>query len=333
MKKLNINDLAKELGVSKTTISFVINGKGDEKNISKKTQKRIFNFIEEHGYKPNIMAQSLKSGKTYTIAYLVPDIANPFFAKIGRIIEDKLAKSGYQLLIGSTDENPQKESDLIDRLYNRQVDGFILATSDFNQKAITDLIANKVPVIFFDRESEDIPSNYVVVENRDSMNLAVSKLIEKGNKKIGLFTFIHEVKPLRIRVEGYKDALIANGIEVDHDLIRRVDIKNLKESIRTQMEYLFSKNVDGIVFTNNQIASETLWHFNMNFRDQIGKISLATFDNVDGFDFANPPIMSLAQPVVKIANIVVDILNLSLKDQNQEFQRVVLNPDLIVRGV
>ena len=88
MKKKSIKDIAQDLGLSKTTVSFVLNNKGDEKNISKKTQQRILEYIQEVNYQPNQIAKSLKKGKTNTIGYLVPDISNPFFAKIGRLLED-----------------------------------------------------------------------------------------------------------------------------------------------------------------------------------------------------------------------------------------------------
>jgi len=255
LKKKSIKDIAQELGFSKTTVSFVLNNKGDEKNISKKTQEKILDYVREVNYQPNQIAKSLKKGKTNTIGYLVPDISNPFYAKIGRLIEDLLAEKGYHLIIGSTDEKQEKEDSLLNMFVNRQVDGLILASSFENLGMLKTLEAQRFPMVFFDREHPDFCGNYILVENKKSMQSAVQKVIDKEAKKIGLLSITPDVYSLKLRIDGYRKALEDNAIELDENLIRIVDTNNLKESSQKQLEYLIEENVDAIAFTNNQITA------------------------------------------------------------------------------
>ncbi|MGQ1909485.1 LacI family DNA-binding transcriptional regulator [Marinifilum sp. RC60d5] len=331
MKKKSIKDIAQELGFSKTTVSFVLNNKGDEKNISKKTQEKILAYVREVNYQPNQIAKSLKKGTTNTIGYLVPDISNPFYAKIGRLIEDLLAHKGYQLIIGSTDEKQKKEDSLLNMFVNRQVDGLILASCFENLGMLKSLAAQAFPMVFFDREDPDFNGNYILVENKVSMQLAVQKVIDKGAKKIGLLSITPNVYSLKLRIDGYKQALIENKIHVNEDLIKIVDINNLKESSENKLDYLIKEKVDAVVFTNNQITANAIWLMNMNYKEEIEKVKFVSFDNLDLFDYSLPVVTSVAQPISKIAEYSVDILLEVMKSTDRISKKIVLKPKLIER--
>lgn len=331
MKKKSIKDIAQDLGLSKTTVSFVLNNKGDEKNISKKTQEKILAYVHEVNYQPNQIAKSLKKGTTNTIGYLVPDISNPFYAKIGRLIEDLLAAKGYHLIIGSTDEKQEKEDSLLNMFVNRQVDGLIVASCFENLAMLKTLAAQRFPMVFFDRESPDFEANYILVENKDAMKLAVEKLINKEAKKIGLLSITPNVYSLKLRIEGYKQALIDNDLEENDDLIRIVEIDNIRESSKEQLNYLMEQKVDAIVFTNNQIAAHAIWIMNTSFKEHINRMNFASFDNLDLFDYSLPKVTSVAQPIQDIASCVVDILAEVMQTKKENTKRIILQPKLIER--
>ena len=109
----SLKTIAEQAGVSKTTVSFVLNGRGDEKNISAETQKRIADTAKRLNYRPNHLARSLSLGRSYTIGFIVPDISNPFFGKIARLVEHFAEDKGYSVMVASTDENPLKEQAII----------------------------------------------------------------------------------------------------------------------------------------------------------------------------------------------------------------------------
>ncbi|MDE5417027.1 LacI family transcriptional regulator [Labilibaculum sp. DW002] len=331
MKKKSIKDIAQDLGLSKTTVSFVLNNKGDEKNISKKTQIKILDYVKKVDYHPNQIAKSLKQGQTNTIGYLVPDISNPFFAKIGRLLEDYFWEKGYHLLIGSTDENKDKETQVLNMFVNRQVDALIVASCFENLGMLKTLAAQRFPMVFFDRESPDFNGNYILVENKNAMRSAVDKVINKGAKRIGLLSITPNVYSLKLRIDGYKQALIENNIDVDEDLIRVVEIDDLKESSKTQLTFLMEQGVDAIAFTNNQITAHAIWLMNTAFREDLDRMNFVSFDNLDLFDYSLPIVTSVAQPIKEIAQYSVDILEEVMKSNKEESKRIELKPRLIER--
>jgi len=331
MKKKSINDIAKELGFSKTTISFVLNNKGDEKNISKKTQEIILEYVRKVNYQPNQIAKSLKNGTTNTIGYLVPDISNPFYARIGRLIEDLLWDQGYHLIIGSTDEKQEKEDLLLNMFLNRQVDGLIIASCFSDLRSLKVLSSQNFPMVFFDREDPNFEANYILVENQDSMRNAVQIIIDKGALKIGLLSITPNIYSLKLRINGYKDALAKNGIKLDENLIRIVDNNNLQKSTQTQLNYLMKQKVDAIAFTNNQITAIAIWWMNTIYKKDISEIKFVSFDNLDLFDYSIPKVVSVAQPIEKIANYAIDILKEVMHSKDRLDKRIELKPKLIER--
>jgi LacI family transcriptional regulator len=332
MKKISITDIANRLGVSKTTVSFVLNNKGDEKNISKQTQEKVQALVKELNYTPSQVAKSLKIGSTKTIGYLIPDISNLFYARIGRKIEDYLAKEGYHLFIASTDENWQKEKEQINSFIGRQVDGLILASSKVNSNTVKGLIQRNFPLVLFDRASEEVDANYILVENEKSMQQAVEELIKEGANKIGLLSITPNVFSLNLRIKGYKNALKNKQLSVNKELIRTVELENIKESVYKELKALVDMNVDAVVFTNNLVAQEAIWHMNVHFKDLIDKLKFASFDNIEIFDYSKPSVLSLAQPTDKIAEKIVQVLISQIKGKKPTKNKtVVLAPKLIKR--
>jgi LacI family transcriptional regulator len=331
LKNKSIKDIAQDLGVSKTTVSFVLNQKGDEKNISKKTQQKILDYIKEVNYQPNQIAKSLKQGTTNTIGYLVPDISNPFYAKMGRIIEDLLWEKGYHLLIGSTDEEKEKEEQLLKMFVNRQVDGLILASCFIQGETLQSLSKQNFPMVFFDREDPDFLANYIVVENKNPMQEAIQKTIDAGAQKIGLLSITPDVYSLKLRIEGYKQALLSNQIAIDDELIRIVDANHLKESTSKELKILMKAGVEVIAFTNNQITATSIWLMNMHYPEKVRELTFVSFDNLDLFDYSLPKVISVAQPIENIAKYSVDILSEVMQTKESKNKRIELKPKLIER--
>lgn len=199
MKNKSLKDIANELGLSKTTVSFVLNNKGDEMSISKKTQTKIKAYVQKVDYQINHVAKSLKNGRTNTIAFIVPDISDPFYARLSRKIEDLFLTNDFQLQIGSTDENLEKLELQIKKSLNQQVDGLILASSSIHNETIKTLISKQVPLIILSKEASIIKVKHVssdkkerlaqskveLISSTDCPSMAAKKSIEK------LFELIH----------------------------------------------------------------------------------------------------------------------------------------------
>ncbi|MEH6408556.1 MAG: LacI family DNA-binding transcriptional regulator, partial [Leeuwenhoekiella sp.] len=203
-KRPSLKDIAAKLNVSITTVSFVLNGKGKEKKISDEVIKKILDYIEVINYKPNLVAQSLRTGKTKIIVFMVEDISNYFFAKLARIIEDIAYDKDYKVLFCSNENDDKRSRELIDLFYERQVDGFIIIPSTGIKDDIKGLINNNVPVVLFDRYFDDLQTNHVIINNEKASYEATQHLIENGYKNISFITTDVQQTQMLDRLKGYE---------------------------------------------------------------------------------------------------------------------------------
>lgn len=325
-----MQDIADMAGTSKTTVSLVLNDMGEERKISKETQERIWKIVNKLKYKPSILAKSLKIKKSHTIGFLVADISNVFYAKIGRIVEELAWQKGYQILFGSTEESEEKEELLIQDLVNRQVDGLIIASTNPKSQIISDLIQRNFPLVLIDRDIDNTEVNSIVINNKLMMQKAVERLIRLGKRRIGLLSITPHIYTLKLRIEGYKEALKKHNIKVDNKIILPVDIKNLPISTIDCLEELIDQKIDSIVFTNNQVAIETFKHFRTKYKPLLSTLDYAVFDNTDLFDYIPSNITSIAQPIHEFATKSFDLLFDSIKGESQK-KKYLLEGELIIR--
>lgn len=206
-KKIVIKDLAKQLGISATTISFILNGKAEEKRISKSLTEKVIKVVEELGYKPNHLAKSFRTGKTNIIALIVEDISNPFFANIARLIEENAYKEGYRILYCSTENDIEKTKELISLFKDRHVDGYILTPPKGIEEEVGALLMEKLPVVLFDRFLPALSANFVVVDNFEATYNATMHLFEQGFKEIAFLTIKSDQTQMRDRMNGYIKAV------------------------------------------------------------------------------------------------------------------------------
>ena len=220
-KKTSLKDIAKKVGVSTATVSYVLSP-GNESKVSPSVTKKVKEAAKMLNYQPNQIAKSLKSGKTYTIGLIVADISNPFFSHIARIIEDEAAHFKYNVIFGSIDENAEKSDSFIQLLINRQVDGFIIAPAEGTQKHIQSLKDQHIPFVLIDRYFPEIRTNYVVLNNYKAAYDGVARLIETNHKKIGMIAYSNSLQHMRERIRGYRQALRENQLEYRENWITEI---------------------------------------------------------------------------------------------------------------
>ena len=211
---------------------MVLNGKGNQYGISKKTQATVLDAIAKLNYSPNKFAKSLRTGKSYFIGLIVTDIANPFYSTIAKNIESVLFESEYNLMVCSTDENEEREKLLVEMMVNQQgVDGLIVASTFKNATFYEQARFSKIPIVFIDRVVPLFNANYVVIDNYGGSLEIVNHLIKKGCKKIACFA----ITPLYLstvedRLNGYRNAMSKNGIEQE-DLIKPISFDHINEDV------------------------------------------------------------------------------------------------------
>lgn len=345
MKKSSLEDVAKALGVSKTLVSMVLNGKATQYGISKKTEERVWKMVDEMGFKPNATARKLRTGKSNVLGLIVADISNPFYAKIARSVEDAANKKGYHMLICSSDENPKREADLISILADQhQVDGLIISSTLDNTQMFDRLHQQNIPFLLLDREFSSGMFPSVTVDNRKGAELLVQHLINKGSNNIGLITLSpSHLSTLQDRKNGYKDALTKNGLVFKESLLREVSFENLREDIAKEVDFLLSAphQVKAIFALNNLVALYTLEAIKQKGLSIPNDIALVSFDDIDLFKFTSPPITAISQPMEKIGEHAMELLFTLINNKpssgsdvpntiSQE-SRVVLPVELMVR--
>jgi len=331
-KRVSLKDIAEKVGVSTALVSYVLNGQEKEKRVGAEVVIRIREVLKEMNYKPNHIARSLRYGTTQTIGLVVTDIANPFFSSLARHIEDEANKSGYTVIIGSSDEKCDKSDKLVDTLLNRQVDGFIIVPAEGCSACIKALLEDKVPLVMVDRYIPELPSNYVVLDNHAASYNATMHLINKGYKHIGLVAYDSSLIHMRERIRGYEEAMKNSGIEkniwikyIRFDHIS-IDIKKTIEAINIKDE----RKVDALFFATNTLSIAGLYKINDLGIKVPEDLALIGFDGNEAFDFFYSPLTYVKQPVDEMGKEAVRIL-LDQINGSKKISHVNLLSQLIIR--
>lgn len=318
VKKTLLEDIAKELNVSKTLVSMVINGKGDAYGISKKTQEKVLAKAGEMEYTPNVFARALRTGKSNLIGLLVPDISNSFYSNIAKHVEKALAEKGYNLMICSTDENLDREEKLI-QLFAEQhiIDGLIIATTSTTGDFFKKERLRNFPIVFIDRFLPNIESNYVVADNYQGSFELTDLLIHKGCKNILAINITpSHISSLTDRVRGYKDALTKYNIAFKPQNLLEISFNNIQADMREKLIPILKhpNKIDAIYTLNNNLATACLNVFNeLAFDAKKENVYMASFDDISLFDFVKPNIISVSQPLEQIgieaANLTMELID------------------------
>ncbi|AFL84822.1 transcriptional regulator [Belliella baltica DSM 15883] len=309
-KKTSIKDIAKALGVSITTISFIINGKAEEKRISKEMVKKVEDYVAKVGYRPNHLAQSLRSGKSKVLVLMVEDISNSFFSNIARLIEEKAFKNDYKIIYCSTENSTEKAKELIHTFKSRNVDGFIITPTADLKFEIENLIKENFGVILFDRWIPGLDCSHVIVENRRSSFEATQHLIDTGAKKIIFITVSSDQTQMQDRLKGYLEALELANLSpfVFEEPFHSSSEEFMGDQIK---EFLLNHpDADALFFATNYLAFEGL-HAIRKLELRIPEdLQVLAFDDHFFFSLYQPSISAIAQPLEGIAEKLMEgILN------------------------
>ena len=233
-RKVTLKQIAKELDVSISTVSKSLK---DSAEISEDTRQKVQAFAKLYNYKPNNIALSLKNKKTKTIGIIIPEIVHHFFATVISGVENVANEHGYNVIVCLSDESFDKEVINMEMLANGSIDGFIMSLSKETQQKkdfhhITEVINQGMPVVMFDRITNDILCDKVIIDDKSAAYEAVQSLIDKGRKKIALVTTMDYVSVGKLRTDGYTKALLDNHIAFDENLILKIeDIEHCDEAI------------------------------------------------------------------------------------------------------
>lgn len=332
-KKVSLKDIANHLGVSTALVSYVINNKEKEARVGFEMAEKIRKAASELNYQPNLIAKSLKSGKTNTIGLIVADISNPFFSSIARIIEDEARKHGYVVIFGSSDESAEKSKLLINVFLNRQVDAFIIAPTEDTEKQIKALQKSNTPFVLIDRYFPNIDADFVQIDNFKASYKAVEHLIKNGRDKIGMMAYDTSLLHMQERIRGYKEALKDNGIRFKNTWLRKASYQHIAGDVAAEMKKLLQPalQVNAFFFATNTLAVESLKIINRSGIKVPDDLAIISFDESDAFDFFYSPVTYVSQSVEDIGREAVTLVLARIADNKKRHVRVVVEAKLVVR--
>ncbi|MDY8134752.1 LacI family DNA-binding transcriptional regulator [Aquimarina sp. 2201CG5-10] len=331
-KKVTLKQLAKELNLSISTVSKSLK---NDPEISQKTINRVHELANFYNYKPNALAVSLKSNKTKTIGIILPEILNHFFAKVLFGIEQEASKSGYKIVTCITNESYKKEVEYVEMLNYSSVDGFILALSQETQVLnkldhLKDLKRDNVPIVMFDRVSDEVDSDKVIVDDKNASKTAIKYLIDTGCKKIAIISTIFDISVGKLRLEGAKEVI------KEHEEVSLIElpISNIEKEEKEIESFLKNNDIDAVLGLDETAAAITI-----NMAHKLGyKIpkEMSVIGFTDGLlsKHSYPKLSTISQHAedlgARAANILIERLNDS-SEENYKTKTEVVKTSLILR--
>jgi len=336
MKKYSMQDIADELGLSTTTVSFVVNGKASQMGINTSTENKVNALIKKKGYKPNNAARVLRTGKSNTIALIVEDIGNHFFGNIAKIIESEANKKNIKVFFSSTENDTEIAKGLISAMRQSSVDGLIITATIGLEDEIRFLKKEKIPCVLIDRLLPNIQNDYVIVDNFGGAKQLTQHLLNQGYRNISLVTIAKGMSQMEDRKNGYLFAIQKNNHPICKHHILELPFKDTHESlIKILIDYLnLYKEIDALFFTTNYLGLLGIEVCQI-MQKKIGKdIAIVSFDDNDAFRLISPSITVAAQPIKEIATKAFDILfnKINNKKINTLLNKEILSPTIIIRN-
>lgn len=311
----------------------MLNGRGDEKRVSKETQQKILEFAKEHNYKANQLARGLSRGKSEMIGLLVPNISDSFFARIARRIEKKAEQCGYNVVFSSTGESKERESKLIQSMLDRQVDGLIIATCQKNSEDILGLKKINFPFVLIDRHYPEIETNFVGMDNIGGISSAIETLMQSGRKRIGFISLTLSLEPIRARLASYKETMGKYGLPIEEGFIQELDHEYVEADIQKVIREMiqFPRSIEGIVFATHYLTADGLRELRKMNISVPNDVAIVSFGQMNAFDLIEPSVTSVLLPSSEIGDRAVDILLHNMKESMLSYENVSLKTELIVR--
>jgi LacI family transcriptional regulator len=310
MKKVVLKDIAEHVGVSTALVSYVLNGQAAEKQVSKENAERIRLAAIELKYQPNQVAKSLRMRKTHTLGLVVADINYRFSTGITRAIEAEAKRLKYTVIFGSTNEDPEKFTEVTNVLVNRQVDGLILVPGENTEDQLRALQQSGIPFVLIDRYFPGIETNFIALDNYNAAYEAVGYLVRTGHKRICFINLESSLHHLQERNRGYLDALNDYHLEGKPGWLRQVRGKYLDGDIEASIAEILkgSEPCDAVFFATDTLAIAGLKKFIAQGIKVPETISVLSFDEADAFDLFYCPITHARQPLEQMGEAAVHAL-------------------------
>ena len=325
-----MKDIARDLGVSLMTVSKALRSHSD---ISEETKRRVLKRASELNYRPNLIARSLVTRRSYMVGLIIPDLMHSFFAEVAKGIARKFEPLGYQIVISNSEENPDAELRQIEVLLDRSVDGIIVAAAQANVSGdlFKKLQSRKIPYVLIDRLPAGFQGHFVGVKDEDIGMMATEHLIERGCRRIA-----HLRGPANSpgigRLRGYHRALAKHGLDAPDEYVVRGQHEDSTgyEGMRKLLQV--TPRPDGVFCYNDPVAAgaiKAILEAGLKVPDDIAVIGAG---NVHYSDLLRVPLSTIDQSSTLIGETAADLLMECIEAKKPiSNRRILITPRLIVR--
>jgi DNA-binding LacI/PurR family transcriptional regulator len=330
--QVTIKDVARELGISVSTVSRALK---DHPDISPETKRLVKEMVDKLKYRPNAVALSLRKRHTNTIGVVVPEIVHHFFSSVISGIDETAMEAGYNVMFFQSNESYEREIRNVQSLIDSRVDGVLISVAKGSKKYghLRQLQENNIPMVFFDRACDDISADRVVVDDFEGAFNAVDYLIHTGCRRIAHFTGPSHLQIMYLRKRGYISALEKNGLSVDDSLI--VNCDNYECALNVTKQVMDLPHPPDAIFTvNDETAVGTL-----NALKRMGlrvpeDISLVGFTDGLVSTVTDPLLTTVSQHGIDIGRKAASILIKRIQEENDSFKPIteVVKTDLVIRN-
>ncbi|HET8851731.1 MAG TPA: LacI family DNA-binding transcriptional regulator [Ktedonobacteraceae bacterium] len=324
---VSIKEVAEASGVSTATVSRVLS---NGLHVRPEVRARVMAAVERLGYRPNLVARSLRSQQSNTLGLIVSDIRNPFFTSISRAVEDVAYEQAFSVFLCNTDENPEKEAIYLNLMRDEGVAGVIFSPT--RQTAATFSASNlSFPTVVVDRSIPKGDVDVVLLDNVDAAYRLTTHLIENGYRRIAALCGEMSTTGQERRL-GYEKALRAHGLSPAPELVKYVQPK-IEAGYTAALKMLDSAPPPDAIFTTNSLlGAGTLQAIRERDLTVPDDIALVTFDETTWAALVQPPITLIAQPTYEIGKSATELLLQRVADPTRPTRQVILKGQLLVRG-
>lgn len=325
-KRVTIKDIAKECGVSITTVSRILNKKPG--CCTPETEKRVMEAVERAHYRPNPAARSLVTKETNIIGVILPDIYNYFFQEFFKGAEDYLGKKGYILILCNTDGKAKKENEFLESLTQGMVDGIMITTGNCseNNDYIVKLSEGGFPIVTVERYGDDleqIPG--VLFDNKKAMCMAVRRLYEYGHRRIAFITGPANAANAVLRLEGYKQGLKEAGIKYEKALVCAGDYQ-MTSGYKSIKKLISEQEFTAVIASNDQMAVGACKAIRDSGKSVPDDISVIGFDGTMLAELYQPALYTIELHGYDMGKVSAENLLKLIKGKEAGEKKVIFEP-------
>lgn len=320
-----MNDVAHAAGVGLKTVSRVVNA---EPGVLDTTAQRVREAIEQLGYRRNDSARVLRRGQTASIGLVIEDVADPFYSELTRAVEEVARRQGSLVFAGSSDENPERERELVLAFCARRVDGLVVVPAGTSHRYLLPDMSAGIAVVFVDRPAGDMDADTVLSANSSGAKAGVGHLVGGGHRRIAFLGDAPEIFTATKRLDGYREALVDAGLAVDESLVAMGHPG--PEFVRSALDRMLGgPDPATALFTSNSRATVAALRV-LNARSP--RPALVGFDDFELADLLSPGVTVVAQDPTGLGSEAAELLFRRLAGERGPAQHLELPTRLIIRG-